>query len=225
MCIIRFFDDDAWNPSALSYCSTGPSPPLAHEKSTLSPSQANAARCLFASWPIILPLSLNFRRSGSSQSENSSAMWNTIFSCSLNSCFVSLGEIKMIYFACICKKFAVFCHSQGLCSRKRCQRQYEPGAAPRPAVSRCGRPRGGDLHLSATDTGRLGVRSLTLTCLAKARNGKIFTNARKNVSFLLHRRIANLSFWDMDRCPFISRSNFPTAMSRFFANLAKAAKS
>ena len=36
-----------------------------------------------------------------------------------------------IFFACICKKFAVFCLSQGLCSRKRCQRQYELGAAPR----------------------------------------------------------------------------------------------
>ena len=40
--IARFVDDDAFNPSALSNCSTGPSPPLAHRKSTLSPSQANA---------------------------------------------------------------------------------------------------------------------------------------------------------------------------------------
>ena len=40
--IARFVDDDAFNPSALSNCSTGPSPPLAHGKSTLSPSQANA---------------------------------------------------------------------------------------------------------------------------------------------------------------------------------------
>ena len=35
------------------------------------------------------------------------------------------------FFACICKKFAVFRLSQGLCSRKRCQRQYELGSAPR----------------------------------------------------------------------------------------------
>ena len=41
-CIARFVDDDAFNPSALSDCSTGPSPPLAHAKSTLSPSQATA---------------------------------------------------------------------------------------------------------------------------------------------------------------------------------------
>ena len=40
--IARFVDDDAFNPSALSNCSTGPSSPLAHGKSTLSPSQANA---------------------------------------------------------------------------------------------------------------------------------------------------------------------------------------
>ena len=51
--IARFVDDDAifydlnikevlYDPSALSNCSTGPSPPLAHGKSTLSPSQANA---------------------------------------------------------------------------------------------------------------------------------------------------------------------------------------
>ena len=43
--IARFVDDDAFNPSALSNCSTGPSPPLAHGKSTLSPSQAKAG-CL-----------------------------------------------------------------------------------------------------------------------------------------------------------------------------------
>ena len=40
--IARFVDDDAFNPSALSDCSTGPSPPLAHGKSTLSPSHPNA---------------------------------------------------------------------------------------------------------------------------------------------------------------------------------------
>ena len=72
LCIVRFFDDDACNLSVLSYCSTGLSPPLAHAKSTLSPSQANAARRLSASRPLILSLSLNFRRNDSSQSENSS---------------------------------------------------------------------------------------------------------------------------------------------------------
>ena len=43
--IARFVDDDAFNPSALSNCSTGPSPPLAHGKSTLLSFQANAG-CL-----------------------------------------------------------------------------------------------------------------------------------------------------------------------------------
>ena len=33
-CITRFFDDDAFNPTTLSDCSTGLSPPLAHGKST-----------------------------------------------------------------------------------------------------------------------------------------------------------------------------------------------
>ena len=37
-CIARFVEGDAFNPSALNNCSTGPSPPLAHAKSTLSPS-------------------------------------------------------------------------------------------------------------------------------------------------------------------------------------------
>ena len=41
-CIARFVDDDAFNPCALSNCSTGPSPPLAHRKSTLSSFQTNA---------------------------------------------------------------------------------------------------------------------------------------------------------------------------------------
>ena len=39
--IAQFVDDDTFNTSSLSDCSTGPSPPLAHGKSTLSPSQAN----------------------------------------------------------------------------------------------------------------------------------------------------------------------------------------
>ena len=44
-CMARFVDDDAFNPSTLSNCSTGPSPLLAHGKSTLSSFQANAG-CL-----------------------------------------------------------------------------------------------------------------------------------------------------------------------------------
>ena len=44
-CIARSVDDDACNPSALSDCSTGPSPPLAYAKWTLSSFQANAG-CL-----------------------------------------------------------------------------------------------------------------------------------------------------------------------------------
>ena len=44
-CIAQFVEGDAFNPSALSDCSTGPSPPLAHAKTTLSPSRANAG-CL-----------------------------------------------------------------------------------------------------------------------------------------------------------------------------------
>ena len=44
-CIARFVEGDAFNPSALSDCNTGPSPPLAHAKSTLSPSRASAG-CL-----------------------------------------------------------------------------------------------------------------------------------------------------------------------------------
>ena len=41
--IARYVDDDAFNPSALSNCSTGPSPPQAHAKSTLSPSRPTPA--------------------------------------------------------------------------------------------------------------------------------------------------------------------------------------
>ena len=40
-CIAQFVDDDAFNPCALSNCSTGPSPQLAHGKSTVSSFQAN----------------------------------------------------------------------------------------------------------------------------------------------------------------------------------------
>ena len=44
-CIARFVDDDAFSPCALRNCSTDPSPPLAHGKSTLSSFQATAG-CL-----------------------------------------------------------------------------------------------------------------------------------------------------------------------------------
>ena len=44
-CVARFVEGDAFNPSALSDCNTGRSPPLAHAKSTLSPSRASAG-CL-----------------------------------------------------------------------------------------------------------------------------------------------------------------------------------
>ena len=44
-CIAQFVKDDAFNLSALSDCSTGPSPPPAYAKSTLSSFQANAG-CL-----------------------------------------------------------------------------------------------------------------------------------------------------------------------------------
>ena len=71
-----------------------------------------------------------------------------------------------------------FCLSQGLCSRKRCQRQYVLGLAPRPAVSRSvlvgvgGRGGGGEEgrpDLSTTNTGASVVRSLTLSRLTKAK--------------------------------------------------------
>ena len=45
-CIARFVEDDAFNPSALSDCSTGPFPSLAYAKSALSSFQANAG-CLY----------------------------------------------------------------------------------------------------------------------------------------------------------------------------------
>ena len=56
-CIARFVDDDAFKPSALSDCSTGPSPPPAHGKVDLVaiPGQ----RRLSTARPI-WPLSLDF---------------------------------------------------------------------------------------------------------------------------------------------------------------------
>ena len=48
-------------------------------------------------------------------------MWIATYSCSLNSCFVSLSATERIHFACICKKFAVFRLSHCLCSGKCCR--------------------------------------------------------------------------------------------------------
>ena len=66
---------------------------------------------------------------------------NTTFPCPLNSSSVSLGAIEMIHFLRELVKSlllkSLLCLSQSLCSRKRCQRQGEAGAAaPRSAFSR-----------------------------------------------------------------------------------------
>ena len=45
--IARFVDDDAFNPSALSNCSTGHSPPLAHRKSSFQANAGCLRPCLF----------------------------------------------------------------------------------------------------------------------------------------------------------------------------------
>ena len=55
------------------------------------------------------------------------------------------------------------------------------------------------------------------------KNSNLFTNARKNVSFLFNRGTRNPSLEDMERKYFTLGSNFPTTMSRLFANRAKAA--
>ena len=191
-------------------------PPLAHAKSTLSPSQANAARWLFASRPIILPLSLNFRRNGSSQSENSSAMWNTIFSCFLNSCFVSLGGIETIYFLrALIKSFFFVTHrasAVGNVARDSTSRARRLG--PRSVVwAAAGR------WPSPVSHGHGPAWSTVFNIEPPGegqKTAKYLQMHANNVSFLLYRRIRNLSFWDMDRLFFICRSNFPTAMSRFY---------
>ena len=56
------------------------------------------------------------------------------------------------------------------------------------------------------------------------KNSNLFTIARKNLSFIFHRGTRNPSLEDMERWYFTLRSNFPTTMSRLFANRAKAAK-
>ena len=80
--------------------------------------------------------------------------------------------------------------------------------APWPVVSRCGRPRrgGGEGRpdLSATNTGA-SVAGVVYSLWHWAawrkpkKNDKVFTNARKNVTFLLHWRTWNLTFKNMDR--------------------------
>ena len=138
-CIARFVEGDAFNPSALSDCSTGPSPPLAHAKSTLSPSRASAG-CL-------QPGLFGRFRSICEQAAHRSPK--------IDCCFLPLTWPL----------------------------QWEtlpetvlagPGAAaPRPAVSRCGRPRRGGEEgrpdLSTTSTDASVVRSLTLSRLTKAK--------------------------------------------------------
>ena len=92
-----------------------------------------------------------------------------------------------------------------------------------------GRPNG----LTAGGPRRRGARAQLVLSLAtfptaeamrEAKNSNLFTNARKNVSFLLHRGTRNPSLEDMERWHFTLRSNFQTTMSRLFANRAKAAK-
>ena len=158
----------AFNLSALSDCSTGPSPLLVYTKFKVD-LVVIPGQCWLSMARPICPLSLDFRSNGSSQSENLSAMWNITFPCplKLRFCVPRWKRNDTFYiFACICKKFALFCLSQGLCSRKRCQRQYELGPAPRRLRPRPrgdqsvwaaaeGRGEEGRPDLSATNTGTL----------------------------------------------------------------------
>ena len=108
--IARFADGVAFNPSALSNCSTGPSPPLAHRKSTLSPSQANAG-CpqpgLFGRFRSISEQMVHRSRKIRAQCEKPPIyVLKTQASC-------PSVQLKWHICACICKYVVVFGHSPG----------------------------------------------------------------------------------------------------------------
>ena len=128
--IARFVDDDTFNPSALSNCSTGPSPHL-HWRTQSRPCRYSrptpavygpAYLAVFAQFPNKRFIAVGkFERNVKYHLSMSSKLGFRVPRWNRNDTF----------FACICKKFAVFRLSQGLCSRKRCQRRYELGPAPR----------------------------------------------------------------------------------------------
>ena len=128
----------------------------------------------------------------------------------------------------------------GLHQAAQCQRLYSTPATDAPVLvaDRSGRPSSPSSPprpLTPTDRGprRRGAgpssyclwqRFLLQRPCERRKNSKLFTNARKNVSFLFDRGTPNPSLEDMERWCFTLRSNFPTAMSRLFGNRAKTAK-
>ena len=134
-CIARFVDDDAFNPSALSDCSTGPSPPLAHGKPTLSPFQANTG-CphpgRFGRFRSISEQTAHRSRKIRAQCEGPPIhVLKTHVSC-------PSVQQKWHIFACIYEYFVVF----GLRQATQCQRLYSTPATDAPVLvaDRSGRP-------------------------------------------------------------------------------------
>ena len=132
------------------------------------------------------------------------------------------------FFACICKYFVVFWPSSGgsmsetvLLMRPSWWLTGQVGPPPPPLR---GRP-----HLLTAGRGAAApgpastVSGNVSHCRGHVR-GKKQQSFCKNVSFLFHRGTRNPSLEDMERWYFTLRSNFPTTMSRLFANRAKAAE-
>ena len=139
-CIARFVDDDAFNPCALSNCSTGPSPPLlAHGKSTLSSFQANAG-CLrpgpfgrFAQFPNKRLIAVGkFERSAKYHLSMSSKLGFCVPRWNRNDTFLRAFVKSLLFFA-----------SHTASAVGNAARDSTSWGRHRPAVSRCGRPRRG----------------------------------------------------------------------------------
>ena len=160
-------------------------------------------------------------------------MWKTAYPCSQNSGFMSFGSVEMTHFSRICKYFVVFWPSPGSsmsvtvlhtsywCAGVDGWEVRSPlPLPPRPPTPTDRGPRRGCLPQLVLSLATFP----TTEALWEAKNSKLFTNARKNVSFLFHRGTGYPSLEDMERWYFTLRSNFPTAMSCLFGNRAKTAK-
>ena len=115
-CIARFVEGDAFNPSALSDCSTGSSPPLAHGKSTLSPSEASAGCSragLFGRFCSICEQTAHRIRKIRAQCERSPIH--------VLKTFVSFGAVEMTHFL---RAFVNTLSFFGLRQAAQCQRPY-----------------------------------------------------------------------------------------------------
>ena len=152
-CIARFVDDDAFNPCALSNCSTGVSTPLAQESRPCrhpGPTPAVYSPAYLAAFARFRDKRLiavgKFERNVKYHLSMSSKLGFRVPRRNRNDTYLRAFVKSLLFSPLTGKRFCRQQKTQGTLQYETLPETVRAGAgtaAPRPAVSRCGRPRRG----------------------------------------------------------------------------------